>query len=1086
MNTSVYSIEKASDILDSIDFSNFKNEQNILIQIFSGEGKFALKEISNIITNELPNSICIGATTDGEIINQDVTTMQNVISITSFENTTLKSYSSTNHSSHVIGNNLANELATERTKLIIILSDGTTTNGDELLKGIYENAPNIKIAGGMAGDNGTFTQTYILHQNKIIKNGAVGVALDSDILQVKNHYSFDWQNIGKKLIITKSEKNRVFTIDNKPATSIYTRYLGNEVLKKMSATGIEFPLVMEINGVKVARAMLAIHDDDSLSFAGNIPQNIEVQFGFGNTASIINNSVKNSTVMANKNIETFFIYSCMARRRYMPENISVEIIPFANCAPTAGFFTYGEFFHTPNSNELMNQTLTVVALSESSHSIFEDSKKSNIEPIQYAEVAQTFNALSNLIKTSTDELNETFELFDTGQFILFKWKNTPDLSVEYVSNNVTNILGYSTKSFQENIISFTNLIHKDDIQKVKQNIQKAVSDININHFIHEPYRVKKSDGKYLWLYETTNIIRDKDKNATHLVGYLTDITSRKQDEERLNLYGSIFNNSSEAIVITDSENKILFVNPAFTSITGYQESEAIGNVPNLLSSGHYDKEFYQNIWKEINEVGKWQGEIWNRRKNGELYAEWLSISTIKNNVSGDIQNYIALFSDITEMKMINERIEFLAHHDALTGLPNRILFQDRIHQAILHANRNSKKVALLYVDIDHFKSINDTLGHKIGDFLLIEIVKRFKNVIREDDTISRQGGDEFLILIDNVDDIDDILMVVKKINGSTKEIFNINDHQIHTSSSIGIAIYPDNGDDFDTLLQHADTAMYHAKHDGRNTYHFFTDYMHSKAKKKHYIQNYLHDAIPNQEFSLYFQPQYCIKTNKMLGVEALLRWTSSELGEVSPIDFIPISEENGQVIEIGNWVLDAACQQLCKIKKLGLHDIKMAINISALQFKQADFIDNLLSLIEHYNLPASAIELELTESILISDVQRNVDTLKELKKVGFMLAIDDFGTGYSSLSYLKQFPADVLKIDRSFINDLADDEDDASIVSAIIGLCKSFKIQVVAEGVETTQQLEYLQEHGCDIIQGYLFSKPLKSKDLMEKLKLIL
>ncbi len=1081
MQTSIFSIKSAASASKVIPFDQYHEKENLLIQIFSGLGGEALQQVAKEITQQLPQAVCIGATTDGEINNASVSTQQCIVSISHFEKSRIQAHCCTHLSSYDTGYELAKKLTTDKTKLLIILSDGSSTNGDELLQGIYAYAPGLMVAGGMAGDNASFKQSHITHNGELIKKGAVAVALDSDQLQVHNHYSFDWQPIGKKLLVTHSEKNRVYTINNKPAAAIYAHYLGSDIAQQMPAIGIEFPLVMKKNGISVARAALAIHDDGSLSFAGNIPQESEVQFGFGNTASIINKSISGASQIANRHVETFFIYSCMARRRYMPDNINIEIAPYANRAPTAGFFTYGEFFHTPNANELMNQTLTAVALSESAQSISTTTESSQDEVKQHVETVQTFNALSNLIKTSTDELNETFELFDNGQFILFKRRNEAGWPVEYVSNNVADILGYSAKDFQLGNIDVASLIHPDDLNNVVRETSRAINNNSCDHYIYEPYRFRKHNGEYLWFYDTTRIIRDENHQITHLVNYLTDITTRKKAEQELHLYASIFHSSSEAIVVTDKQSKIISINPAFTTITGYSESEAVGRTPNFLSSGKHGINFYDSMWKELNETGKWQGEIWNRTKTGELYAEWLSISTILDK-EGDVENYIALFSDITETKLISERVEFLAHHDALTALPNRVLFQDRMHQSIVNAGRQNSKVALLYLDIDHFKSVNDSLGHRIGDLLLKQVVTRLQETLRQGDTISRQGGDEFLILIDNMSDVSPVMCVIEKIAKSMKVSFNIDEHQIHTSTSIGIAIYPDDGNDFDTLLQHADTAMYHAKNSGRNTYHFFTSEMHAKARQKHFMQNYLHDAIPNKELCLRFQPQYCLHSKQVIGVEALLRWNSEVLGSVPPEQFIPVSEENGQIIEIGNWVMREACLQLKQLRDLGHSGITMAVNISALQFKQANFITNLLSIIEETGVPAANLELELTESILISNIQRNLDTLTALKEAGFKLAIDDFGTGYSSLSYLKRFPADVLKIDRAFISDIIEDESDKSIVNAIIGLCKNFNLKVIAEGVETAAQFEHLQQQGCDIIQGYFFSKPLSGQKLVEKL----
>jgi diguanylate cyclase (GGDEF)-like protein/PAS domain S-box-containing protein len=1073
MKTSVFKVDNLASAEQVIPFAHYKSKDSILVQVFCGLGCELLQDIGRIFEQNLPQAICIGATTDGEISHSDVSTLSCVISITHFAATTLHRHAAAHKPSYETGCDIAKSITSHQTKLLIILSDGTTTNGDELVQGIYAHAPNVTIAGGMAGDNATFTQTYILNGSELIDSGAVAVAMDSEQLQVRNHYSFDWQPIGKKLLITHSENNRVFTINNKPAAEIYAHYLGHEIATKMPATGIEFPLVMDKNGVKIARAVLAIHDDGSLSFAGNIPQESEVQFGFGNMASIIHKSVSSSEAICNDNIETFFIYSCMARRRYMPENISVEIAPFDRCAETAGFFTYGEFFHTAHANALMNQTLTAVALSESESSIFEKSNPApGIESVNNSMV-QTFNALSNLVKVSTDELNETFQLFDSGQFILFKWRNEAEFPAEYVSNNVASILGYNAQSFQQNDINLMSLIHRNDLDRVIREREQAIYGNGYDQYVHEPYRVKKHDGEYLWIYETTRLVRNEQSEVTHVVGYLTDISTRKKAEEKLRLFASIFHSSAEAIIVINNNNQVISVNPACCHLTGYAENELLGSNPIFLLSKRHNRFIHKEIIEHINTTGSWQGEVWNRKKGGEIYAVRLSISTIFGR-NKRAKNYILLFSDITEVKAVNERVEFLAHHDALTGLPNRILFESQMQHAILQAKRNDEKVALLFIDIDHFKSVNDSLGHRVGDLLIKQFVKRLQQTLRQNDTISRQGGDEFLIMINEIHDEKPVLNIINKISAILKPPFSIDDHQIHASSSIGIAIYPDNGEAFDTLLQHADTAMYHAKNSGRDTYHFFTSEMHDHAIHRHSIQNRLHEAIPNNEFYLEFQPQYDIQSNSIIGAEALLRWNSKSLGEIPPSAFIPIAEESGQIIDIGNWVFEEACRALQEIRSSGHKKFTMSVNISALQFKQAHFLSHLLSIAQHYNVSPCFIEIELTESILISNIQHNLDLLNQIKSSGFKLAIDDFGTGYSSLSYLKQFPADTLKIDRSFISDINDDENDISIVDAIIGLGHTYGLKVVAEGVETNKQYDHLQQQACDIIQGYFYCKPLK------------
>ncbi len=582
----------------------------------------------------------------------------------------------------------------------------------------------------------------------------------------------------------------------------------------------------------------------------------------------------------------------------------------------------------------------------------------------------------------------------------------------------------------------------------------------------------RKKGELYWDAVHVVPLSDTTGKITHYLSIQEDVTERKRSEETLRLWATVFENSGEAVMITDRENHIVSVNQAFTDITGYAPGEVIGKSPSLLGSGRHDATFFSNMWRRLEASGHWQGEIWDRRKSGEIYPKWLGISAVRDTLD-QLTHYVAIFSDISERKEAQERIEFLARHDPLTGLPNRMLLADRLEQALAHADRTQSKVALLFLDLDRFKTINDSLGHPVGDALLQEITARLKASVRETDTISRLGGDEFVVVITDLEDEEIAASVAQKILEITRAPFSIGGHTLNTSISIGITLYPTDGGDFDTLLKKADIAMYHAKDAGRNTYRFFTEQMNVNALERLLIQNRLQQALEKNEFVLHYQPQVALGTGRIIGIEALIRWRNPELGLVPPDRFIPMAEENGAIVAIGDWVLREACRQARAWREDGIGTLPVAVNISTLQLQHGDFAERVLTIIAETGHDPRMLELEFTESILIQDVERVLGQVHRLKAAGITVAIDDFGTGYSSLSYLKRLDVDRLKIDRSFIRDISTDPDDAAIVRAITQMARSLRLKILAEGAETTEQTRFLLAEGCDEVQGFLYSRPL-------------
>jgi diguanylate cyclase (GGDEF)-like protein/PAS domain S-box-containing protein len=554
-----------------------------------------------------------------------------------------------------------------------------------------------------------------------------------------------------------------------------------------------------------------------------------------------------------------------------------------------------------------------------------------------------------------------------------------------------------------------------------------------------------------------------------------DLTERRRAEEDLRLAAQVFENSGEAIMIMDADSLAVSVNRAFLEMSGYQPSEVLGKAPAMLKSDLHDEDFYHRLWQSLTDTDYWQGEIWNRRKNGEVYPEWLGISTL-HSPDGKVTHYVAISSDISERKAAEARIEFLAHHDPLTDLPNRLLLKDRLERAIVHGDRTGTKVALLFIDLDRFKTVNDSLGHPVGDRLLREAAQRLRTCIRDMDTVSRQGGDEFLVVLTEPEDADAVTSVAEDILSALAMPFSLDGHEVAISCSVGIAVFPEDGSDFDGLLKKADIAMYHAKEAGRNAFRYYTERMNIDALERLDLQNRLRRGLEQNEFVLYYQPLIELASNRIVGAEALVRWNSPDLGLVMPGRFINVAEESGLIVPIGEWVLREACHELRRWHDAGHTHLSMAVNLSAIQFRRGSVEESVMRALGEAGADPAALELELTESILLQGAEHVLATVRRLKGLGVRLSIDDFGTGYSSLAYLKRFAVDKLKIDQSFIRDLPTDPDSAAIVRAVIQMAKSLNLLVLAEGVETAATAENLRLLRCDYVQGFFFDRPMPAE----------
>ncbi len=682
--------------------------------------------------------------------------------------------------------------------------------------------------------------------------------------------------------------------------------------------------------------------------------------------------------------------------------------------------------------------------------------------------------LNEQVNIMSDSMNEQESMQHEilNQHAIGIWYIAIDGEILFANEYILDLLGYTQEElFGKNVLDIT---YEDD-----RNLTLVNKTVTNNSQINTEKRYLHKNGYPVWVHVTLSVSEGKDGKPQYIVGFIKDIRERKENEKRLKLASKVFDNTNEGIVIADKKLKLQAVNGAFCDISGYSKEEILLKNVFFLRSNQHDEQFYKIMWQSIKKDGYWKGEMWGIRKNGERFPQWLNISTIKDE-NGYIINYIGVFSDISTIKQSEAELAFLAHHDPLTKLPNRLLLTSRLSQAIKRAKREDSKIAVLFLDLDRFKEINDTFGHSYGDEILTTVTTRFKIAMREKDTIARIGGDEFIILIEEMNEVSDIDQVLEKLLNVFKDKFIAYQHSFKLSASIGVAIYPDDGKQIEDLIKNADAAMYQAKEAGRNTYRFYTQEMTEKLFTKMLMKNEIEKGMKNKEFILYYQPQVSIHSGKVLGAEALVRWKHPQMGLMFPDKFIEISESTKQIVELGKQVLEIACIDAKKWIDSGNFSGKVAVNVSAIQIKNGDFYEVVTSVLEKTGLSGYFLELELTESYMMQNPKEAIALFKKLKTHGITLSIDDFGTGYSSLSYLKQLPVDKLKIDRSFIMDIPNDKGDMAITSTIISMAKSLGLGVIAEGIETKEQHQFLKEHHCYEAQGYFYSKAIPEEDFLK------
>jgi diguanylate cyclase (GGDEF)-like protein/PAS domain S-box-containing protein len=588
-------------------------------------------------------------------------------------------------------------------------------------------------------------------------------------------------------------------------------------------------------------------------------------------------------------------------------------------------------------------------------------------------------------------------------------------------------------------------------------------------------RRRKKSGEIFWASVSLSVAQDEEGNPSGLIGYVVDISERLAAEETLHLHAKIFEHNSEAVLVTDADEQIVSANQAFSIITGYASSEVLGKRMEILGALPRRTFLSTEVHDQLKSTGQWSGELGLQRKNGDTFPAGASISSVLD-THGTLGNYLVVFSDITERKEAERQIYRLAYYDPLTGLPNRTLFYSLLEQVLTEAHRNRTHGALLFLDLNRFKNINDSFGHTLADVILKEVSRRLSMTLRDEDIISRLGGDEFVIALPDISRLEHAGHVAQKLLAALAEPFFVEQHEITLSASIGISIFPEDGRDTETLIKNADVAMYRAKKLGNSTHVFYSQEMNLRSLDQLKLEGNLRRAIERGEFHLHFQPQLDLASGRINGAEALLRWHHPEHHQISPAQFIPVAEETGLIIPIGEWVIDAACRQIREWLDRGLPPVRIAVNLSARQFS-ASLPKTVLGVIARHGIPSDSLELEITESMLMHNADSVVAMMREFGEAGILMALDDFGTGYSSLSYLKRFPIDNLKIDQSFVRGIPADQDDCAIARAIISMAKNLRLSVIAEGVETAAQLEFLREAGCDEIQGYYFSRPIPADE---------
>ncbi|WP_243296223.1 EAL domain-containing protein [Bacillus litorisediminis] len=939
-----------------IDFSyehELPDYSNVLVNLFCGKVRQdLLLQVGKIVRTHLPSAVIIGSTTDGEIACGKHTTNEILISCTVFDQTEIKGFSIKNiekFNASFLGEEIGSSYTSIDSKAVILYSSVNAIVTGYFLEGLKKAAPQVKIAGGLAGDNGKYVTSFVFDGNEVITEGITGVVLDSNQLSAYTGNHFSWKEVGRPFVITKASGANVYALEHKKPLQILRQYLGGKFVERLPLSGSEFPFLIKNHDEKYPIFIQNIGDNGSIQLSEDVSEGDELTFAYADTEKIMEQTGKNLRKLARQTIETIFVFPCMSRRRFLSDYTSYELAVFETIAPSIGFFAYGEIVDTDEKIRVDGNVLTYIALSETK------------------QVKKEATPLPKFIRTNQ----------------------------MYTMSTFTQLMEASTR----------------DLQEMHDNIQ-----------ISEQY------------------------------------------------YRSLFDHNSDIVYSTDLQGRFTSVNPALEKVFGYDKSELIGkNAIKFIQDKEAAKvkmHFYRTM------RGKEQFyDLEVVSKTGQYYT--LNMKNIPIIVNGEMVGIYGIGRDITEQIRVKEKVTHLAHYDLETGLANRTLFTEKVSQQIKAAAKKKRSLAVMFIDMDSFSLINDSLGHHAGDYILKELAYRIQNSLPKGSFLGRFGGDKFTVLVTKSEMNQDFYEIAYHIFENIKQPVVYDQQDYFVTSSVGVSIYPTDGTDTETLFRNADTAMNRAKLMGGNRIVLFSNELNEKAKKRLEMERYLRKALERNEFHLVYQPIVDIQTNRFTGSEALLRWNHPQYGDVPPAVFIPIAEEIGIIKEIGKWVLNEACRQNAKWHELGYRNLTISVNVSAHQLLDPAFVIDVANVIEETGLRPEYLYLELTESVMIGNMQYCLRVMKDLQQLGINLSIDDFGTGYSSLSYLKTLPVNRLKIDKTFIDQLSTNTIDLAVVQAVIMMGKGLNMKVVAEGVETKEQVEVLEKLDCHYVQGFYFSRPL-------------
>ncbi|MDG9760294.1 EAL domain-containing protein [Pseudomonas sediminis] len=637
----------------------------------------------------------------------------------------------------------------------------------------------------------------------------------------------------------------------------------------------------------------------------------------------------------------------------------------------------------------------------------------------------------------------------------------------FFSEGYARLLGLTPQTLGSTREDWAARLHPDDVERALHALNAELSEQPYENI----YRLRHADGSYRWIHSRGRLLRDEKGQPQRFIGIASDITQQRATDDSLRQAAAVFDATQEGVLVTDAEQSIVHVNPAFSRITGYSSEEILGQHPSLLKSGRHDTAFYQSLWHALQNRGAWSGEVWNRRKSGEIYPQWQCIRVIHDE-QGRISHYVAVFSDITALKRSQRELDYLAHHDPLSNLPNRLLFTERVAHALERSKIEELRGAVLLIDLDHFKHINESLGHNVGDLLLKAVGERLQQGLPTGTTLARLGGDEFGLLSENCADAAQAAELAQSLLRSLETSFRLGGHELYIGASIGISLFPEDADSVEQILRNADSALFKAKSSGREGYAFYVQELTDYARQRVELASSLRHALDNDELRVYYQPLHDLRDGRQVGMEALVRWQHPQRGLVPPGEFIPIAEDNGMIGAIDAWVLEQACRQMMRWNAEGRALSFVAVNVSSRLFSRGELDMKVAQVLAETGLPPEQLELEVTESAIMEDPDAAQKLLISLRALGVRLAIDDFGTGYSSLARLKRLPVDKLKLDQSFVRGLPNDAEDAAIARAVIALGKSLGLKVLAEGIEQPAQADFLRELGCNYGQGYHFGRP--------------